>query len=62
MKNHNSATYYSLTGHVPPLDDIRLRDTQELYRGLRQHGRPAQTGRRRGRSLVRLVPTCNARW
>ena len=31
MKNHNSATYYSLTGHVPPLDDIRLRDTQELY-------------------------------
>jgi hypothetical protein len=31
MKNHNSATYYSLTGHVPPVDDIRLRDTQELY-------------------------------
>jgi Protein of unknown function (DUF1501) len=31
MKNHNSATYYSLTGHVPPLDDIRLRDTLELY-------------------------------
>ena len=31
MKNHNSATYYSLTGHVPPIDDIRLRDTQELY-------------------------------
>ena len=31
MKNHNSATYYSLTGHVPSLDDIRLRDTQELY-------------------------------
>ena len=31
MKNHNSAAYYSLTGHVPPLDDIRLRDTQELY-------------------------------
>jgi len=31
MRNHNSATYYSLTGHVPPLDDIRLRDTQELY-------------------------------
>lgn len=30
-KNHNSATYYSLTGHKPPLDDIRLRDTQELY-------------------------------
>jgi hypothetical protein len=31
IKNHNSATYYSLTGHAPPLDDIRLRDTQELY-------------------------------
>lgn len=31
IKNHNPATYYSLTGHVPPLDDIRLRDTQELY-------------------------------
>ncbi len=31
MKNHNSATYYSLTGHTPPIDDIRLRDTQELY-------------------------------
>ena len=31
MKNHNSATYYSLTGHAPPLDDIRLRDTRELY-------------------------------
>jgi len=31
MKNHNSAAYYSLTGHAPPLDDIRLRDTLELY-------------------------------
>jgi len=31
MKNHNSATYYSLTGHAPPLDDIRLRDSPELY-------------------------------
>jgi len=31
IKNHNPATYYSLTGHAPPLDDIRLRDTQELY-------------------------------
>ena len=31
MKNHNSASYYGLTGHAPPLDDIRLRDTQELY-------------------------------
>jgi len=31
MRNHNSATYYSLTGHAPPVDDIRLRDTLELY-------------------------------
>lgn len=33
MRNHNSATYYSLTGHAPPIDDIRLRDTLELYPG-----------------------------
>lgn len=31
MKNHNSASYYALTGHVPPLDDIRLRDSLELF-------------------------------
>ncbi len=31
MKNHNSAGYYSLTGHAPPLDDQRLRDSRELY-------------------------------
>ena len=31
MKNHNSASYYSLTGYAPPIDDIRLRDTQELF-------------------------------
>ena len=31
MKNHNPATFYSLSGHAPPLDDIRLRDTLELY-------------------------------
>ena len=31
MKNHNSACYYSLTGQAPPTDDIRLRDTQELF-------------------------------
>lgn len=30
MKNHNSASYYALTGHAPPLDDIRLRDSVEL--------------------------------
>lgn len=33
MKNHNSATYFSLTGHAPPVDDIRLRDTPDLYPG-----------------------------
>lgn len=31
MKNHNSAGYYSLTGHAPPVDDQRLRDSLELY-------------------------------
>ncbi len=31
MRSHNPATYYSLTGHAPPIDDIRLRDTPELY-------------------------------
>src|SRR5262249_49445950 len=31
MKNHNGATYYSLTGHAPPLDDIRLRDSLDLF-------------------------------
>src|SRR3979490_1832255 len=31
MKNHNSAAYYALTGHAPPLDDIRLRDSVELF-------------------------------
>jgi Protein of unknown function (DUF1501) len=31
MKNHNPAAYYALTGHAPPLDDIRLRDSFELF-------------------------------
>jgi hypothetical protein len=31
MKSHNPATYYSLTGHAPPVDDIRLRDTLDLF-------------------------------
>jgi hypothetical protein len=31
MKNHNSASYYALTGHVPPVDDIRLQDTNTLF-------------------------------
>ncbi|QDU94750.1 DUF1501 domain-containing protein [Lignipirellula cremea] len=31
MKNHNSAGYYALTGHAPPRDDQRLRDSIELF-------------------------------
>jgi hypothetical protein len=31
MKNHNSAGYYSLSGHAPASDDQRLRDTTDLF-------------------------------
>jgi hypothetical protein len=31
MKNHNSAGYYSLSGHAPATDDQRLRDTRDLF-------------------------------
>lgn len=31
MRNHNSAAYYALSGHAPPVDDIRLKDTQDLF-------------------------------
>lgn len=31
MKSHNPAAYYSLTGHAPPIDDIRLRDSLDLF-------------------------------
>lgn len=31
MRNHNSAAYYALSGHAPPVDDIRLRDSLELF-------------------------------
>jgi hypothetical protein len=31
MKNHNSAGYYALTGHAPPTDDQRLRDSPDLF-------------------------------
>jgi hypothetical protein len=31
MKNHASAGYYALTGHAPPSDDQRLRDSLALY-------------------------------
>jgi len=31
MKNHNSASYFALTGQAPPVDDIRLRDSLDLF-------------------------------
>jgi hypothetical protein len=31
IKNHNPASYYALTGHRPPLDDLTLRDSPELF-------------------------------
>lgn len=31
MKNHASAGYYALSGHPPPSDDQRLRDSLDLY-------------------------------
>lgn len=31
MNNHNSAGYYALSGHAPPTDDQRLRDSLDLY-------------------------------
>jgi hypothetical protein len=31
--NHNPASYYALTGHAPPVDDITLRDSPELFPG-----------------------------
>ena len=55
MKN-TTRPYYSLTGHTPPVDDIRLRDTQELS-GVWEHCRQASSGRGSGGPLVRLVPT-----
>lgn len=33
MTNHNSAGYYALTGHAPPSDDQRLRDSLDLFPG-----------------------------
>lgn len=47
MKNHNSAAYYALTGHAPPVDDIRLRDSFDLmpaYGSLVQQLAPAKSG------------------
>ena len=31
FKNHNPASYYALSGHTPPVDDIRLRESLDLY-------------------------------
>ncbi len=31
MKNHNPAGYYALTGRAPPVDDIRLPATRDLF-------------------------------
>ncbi len=47
MKNHNSAAYYSLSGHAPPTDDQRLRDTRDLfpaYGSVVSKFAPAQSG------------------
>lgn len=46
MKNHNSASYYALTGTAPPVDDIRLRDSFDLmpaYGSLVQKLAPARS-------------------
>jgi Protein of unknown function (DUF1501) len=39
MKNHNSAGYYALSGHAPPTDDQRLRDSLDLSRPARKFPR-----------------------
>jgi len=47
MKNHNSASYFALTGVAPTIDDIRLKDTDELhpaYGSIVQKLVPAGTG------------------
>ncbi len=47
MKNHNAASYTALTGHEPPVDDIRLRDSIELfpaYGSVVDRLAPAKTG------------------
>jgi hypothetical protein len=31
MKNHNPASYYALSGHAPPVDDITLLDSPEFF-------------------------------
>ncbi|MBI3877192.1 MAG: DUF1501 domain-containing protein [Verrucomicrobia bacterium] len=31
VNNHNPASYYAISGHQPPVDDITLRDSPDLY-------------------------------
>ena len=47
MKNHNSAGYYALTGHAPPSDDQRLRDSLDLFPGYASVVDQARAGARR---------------
>jgi hypothetical protein len=47
MKNHASAGYYALSGHEPPSDDQRLRDSLDLYPAygsVVDHLAPSQNG------------------
>jgi hypothetical protein len=47
MKNHASAGYYALSGHQPPSDDQRLRDSLDLYPAygsVVDHLAPSQNG------------------
>lgn len=47
MTNHNSAGYYALSGHEPPSNDQRLRDSLDLYPAygsVVDHLAPAKTG------------------
>ncbi len=47
MNNHNSAGYYALSGHAPPTDDQRLRDSIDLrpaYGSVVDHLAPNERG------------------
>ncbi len=54
MKNHNSAGYYALTGHAPPSDDQRLRDSLDLFPA---YGSVVDRSRRCGAKCRRRSPT-----
>src|SRR5438128_12624098 len=47
MKNHNPESYYALTGHAPPVDDITLRDSPRRFRAY-------------GSGVERLAPVAGA--